>query len=197
LPFEQEPDLSSVDGRLFLFRFHPDTWTREELQDDHRPNWSNDPWADCLCLEDGRVTYLRERGDDGVVLSALVEHETARELARQFLREGRLPPAPEGLWWRDQDEEQVDLRRLWQEQEEAWAEQRRRFLAELSPLNERAAYYHKEFLSGQRLCPLCRAAKSVRFHDGAPLRYSSFTCDACQRPFAVQDVDRTPQSRVE
>lgn len=192
-----EPDLTGTDGRVFLFRFHPDTWTEEELQDDHRPHWSTDPWADCLCLEDGRVTYLRERGDDGVILSAAVSPEEARALARRFILEGRLPPAPEGLWWRDQDHEQVDLRALWQEQEQAWAEQRRRFVAELSLLNDRAATYADEFAAGRRVCPLCKGKGSVRFHDGTPLRYSSFSCDGCSRPFAVEDVDRTPQSRVE
>ena len=217
-------------SQLIVFRYHPDAWTRRLEEDrDHQPRWLQGRWADCLCVyltteENAWLSYLREPGDDGVMLFNperdeqpveiltredgranevgmaawhTVSGEEALPIVWEFVTQGRLPDAPEGAWWIDGDEERLHLPDLWEEQAQVWADQRKRFQAEMTRLNERAARYAEEFASGQRVCPLCRAPDSVRLQEGSSLHYSSFHCDACGRAFSVPDVDRTPQSRVE
>lgn len=217
-------------SQIIVFRYHPDAWTRRVADDeDGQPRWRQGRWADCLCVymtthENAWLSYLREPGDDGVMLYNpsrdeqpvdiftrdegradeinlaawhTVGGEEALPIVWEFVTQGRLPDAPEGSWWIDGDEQRLHLPDLWEEQAQAWAEQRRRFQAEVTKLNERASTYAQEFATGQRVCPLCTLPNGVSYHEGSSLEYASFSCDACGRPFAVQDVDRTPQSRVE
>lgn len=220
-------------AQLWLYRFHPDTWTAEEMDlDEDTPQWlqrlwGSELWADCLCLNltsptHAWVSYYREPGDDGIMLFNparerqsvelltleqghprqmagwhTVSSEAARPLAKEFVVSGHLPHPPAGTWWIDQDEQRVELAGLWAEQERAWVEQRRLFLQKLGPCNQRGDDYAQEFAVGSRVCPLCRQGGRVRYLPGGQLAFSSFICEACDRSFAIADVDRTPQSRVE